>query len=573
MPPVPGIPIDPSPQSPQPSAALGGDAPPEKSPTAAGAASGGTSGGELLAGFAERVEGAGVIALRPDPARYGRSTDGHPRWPALVVEPQSLEEVQLVVRLARDHRVGVYPISRGCNWGYGDAAPAFAGQVVIDLGRMNRILEINEELGYCVLEPGVTQQQLFDALQSRGGGLWMDATGAGPDASVVGNTLDRGFGHTRYGDHFQTACGMQVVLPDGEVLHTGFGRYPDAKAHRVYPYGIGPCLDGLFSQSNLGVVTRLGLWLQPRPEAFSAFFFSAPADTDLEALVNRLAPLRRAGLLPSALHIANDLRVLSARSRYPWSVTGGATPLPEAVRQQLRRQGQVGAWNGLGAITGTKGSVRAVEREVRRALKGFRVMVLNDRKLALAERAIGALNRVGLGRGLGEQLEIVRPAYDLLQGRPSREHLKGALWRVRGELESPTVDPLSAHAGLIWVSPVLPMTGGHAREVLSLIDPVYTRFGFETLVTFTMLNERSLVAVTNVAFDTREAEEVDRAGACYRAVSEVLRSAGYHPYRAGPMGYRSLGSAGDGFDRCVGLIKDALDPANIMSPGRYSPRG
>ncbi len=505
----------------------------------------------------------------PTEERFGRATDGVVRMPVAVVYPESTEDVQFAVRLAGECGVALYPISRGCNWGYGDASPPYAGQVVLDLGRMNRILEINEALGYCVIEPGVTQGQLYEELQRRGGRLWMDATGAGPDASVVGNTLDRGFGHTRYGDHFQTACGMQVVLPDGELLNTGFGHFQEAKAHRVFPYGVGPFIDGLFAQSNFGVVTRLGLWLQPKPEAFCAFFFSAEHDEQLEELLARLAPLRRAGLLQSAVHIANDLRVMSARMRYPWESAGEETPLPSRLRADLRRQFKLGAWNGLGALTGSKATVKALRGDVKRALKGFKTIFLDDRKLSLANSVAKASAAIGLGGRLREQLEIVKPAYGLLQGVPSREHLKGALWRLRGPLPSETADPLQAQAGLIWVSPVLPMTGQYARAVLSIIDPIYRAHGFDNLVTFTMLNERAMVAVTNIAFDTREADERRRASSCYAELSSSLASAGYLPYRTGPKGYERLRSQDDSFWKFAGRIKDALDPNGTLSPGRY----
>jgi 4-cresol dehydrogenase (hydroxylating) len=518
------------------------------------------------------VTAAGITWQDPTADRFIRSTDGQTRLPAGVVYPVSTEEVQLAVRIAGEIGVALHPISRGCNWGYGDASPPHAGQVVMDLRRMNRILEINEELGYCVIEPGVTQGQLYQELQHRGGKLWMDATGAGPNASVVGNTLDRGFGHTRYGDHFQTACGMDVVLPDGELLRTGFGHYDEAKAHRVFPYGVGPFIDGLFAQSNLGVVTQLGLWLQPKPEAFCAFFFSAKDDDDLEELIGRLAPLRRAGLLQSAVHIANDLRVMSARMRYPFSEAGGQTPLPDPLRAELRRRFKLGAWNGLGALTGSKATVKAMRRDVKQALRGFKTVFLDDRKLGLAESFTRSLRKIGMGSGLQEQLDIVKPAYDLLKGQPGVEHLKGALWRVRGELAGEVPDPLAANAGLIWVSPVLPMTGTHAREVLTILDPIYREHGFDNLVTFTMLNERAMVAVTNIACDTREQEENQRATACYAALSSALKSQGYLPYRTGPQGYNTLRAEGDTYWTLNRRIKAAIDPGNIMAPGRYLPR-
>src|SRR5688500_9272303 len=146
---------------------------------------------------------------------------------------------------------------------------------------MNRILEVNEELCYAVIESGVTQGQLYDHLARSNPGLWMDASGAGRGASIVGNILERGFGHTRYGDHSLTTCGMKIVLSDGRILDTGLGHYDNAKAARAYRYGAGPFLDGLFTQSNLGVVTQVGVWLMPKPEAFTAFFVSAPRADDL----------------------------------------------------------------------------------------------------------------------------------------------------------------------------------------------------------------------------------------------------------------------------------------------------
>ena len=74
---------------------------------------------------------------------------------------------------------------------------------------------------------------------------WMDATGAGPDCSIIGNTLERGFGHTPYGDHFAHVCALEVVLADGSVLSTGLSCFDQATAAPVYRWGVGPVLDGM----------------------------------------------------------------------------------------------------------------------------------------------------------------------------------------------------------------------------------------------------------------------------------------------------------------------------------------
>ena len=119
----------------------------------------------------------------------------------------------------------------------------------------------------------------------------MDATGAGLDASLVGNTLDRGFGHTPYGDHSATACGMEIVLADGSVLNTGYSHIENAKAKYCYRYGIGPFLDGLFQQSNYGIVTKIGLWLMPEPVSHTSMYMPArPARVACPAVMRKSPP-------------------------------------------------------------------------------------------------------------------------------------------------------------------------------------------------------------------------------------------------------------------------------------------
>ncbi|QDU70318.1 FAD-binding oxidoreductase [Mucisphaera calidilacus] len=501
--------------------------------------------------------------------RYGRSTFGNPRVPDAILYPVTTDEVAGIVKAANDTNTAVHAISRGKNWGYGDAGPVERGQVILDLSRMNQVLELNRELAYAVIQPGVSQGQLSQHLAEHAPDLWVDATGAGVDASLVGNTLDHGFGHTRYGDHFLSCCGMEVVLPDGRVIHTGYGHYPNAKSDKVYPYGVGPMLDGLFVQSNMGIVTRINIWLMPKPEDFCSFVFMGHNDHDLEDIVNRLAPLRMQGLLQSAIHIGNDLRIMSARMRYPFDQTQGITPLPEDVRADIRKQGMIGMWNGCGSVSGTKGTVRAVRKELARVLKPYNVRFINDQRLALAERIQKGLAMVGAGGWLGEMLGIFKPVYGLLKGEPSNEHIRGAAWRVRDPEPELPADPLDVHAGIAWLSPVVPNRGEDARQLMNLMEPVYQKHGFDSLVTFTMITERAMICITNISFDKRIPEECQRAQDCYEELMKILMESGFIPYRSGPTGYAKLRLEGDPFWDVVNSIKQTLDPNDTISPGRY----
>jgi 4-cresol dehydrogenase (hydroxylating) flavoprotein subunit len=503
---------------------------------------------------------------------YARTTQHQGTTPCCILYPRTTEEVQAVVRIAGQHRAPLHPISRGKNWGYGDRCAAVNGAAIVDLSRMDRILEVNTELAYTVIEPGVSQQALFDYLQDNQTGLWIDCTGAGPDSSIVGNTLDRGFGHTRYGDHFLTACGMEVVLPDGEVLRTGFGHFPQAKTAHLYRYGVGPFLDGLFCQSNLGIVTKLGLWLQPAPEAFTFFFIRCEDEADLPALVDRLRPLRLSGLLQSAVHIGNDLRILSGTGRYPWEAAKDETPLPPAVRRELRRASGLGAWNAGGSLAGTKGQVRAARKALRAAVKGAgRITFVNDRLIRLGDMAAKLLGRTRPGTLLQRRLAALKPNYGLLKGVPTDEPLLGAQWRLKRPPDGGPGDPLDSGCGLMWISPVVPMTGRDAKAVMAIVEPIFARHGFDPLATFTLINERAMIGILNVAFDKSDADETARAVVCYEELFEAVFSNGYIPYRVGLHGLPKLSAQPDAFWDLTVRIKHALDPLNIISPGRYIP--
>jgi 4-cresol dehydrogenase (hydroxylating) flavoprotein subunit len=490
----------------------------------------------------------------------------------LVVRPADRDEVQACLRVAGQHRVAVYPVSSGRNWGYGSRVPASDANVLLDLGRMDRIVDFSESLAYVTVEPGVTQRQLHQFLRAQGSQLWMDATGSSPDCSLIGNVMERGFGHTPYGDHFAHICGLEVVLANGTCIETGFGRFPGTATTPVYRWGVGPTLDGLFAQSNFGVVTRMTIWLMPAPEHFEAFFFRCDDDGGLGDAIDTLRPLRLDGTLRSAVHIGNDYKVLNGIRQYPWEATGGRTPLAPEVMTRFRRELRFGAWNGSGGLYGTKAQVADARRRLQQRLTGkvAQVQFLNARKLELARRFAPAY-RLLTGWDLSRAIDLVQPVFGLLQGVPTDTILASAYWRKR---TPPPAEPADRHpdrdgCGLLWYAPVAPLDGGHAQRLARISIDTLLQHGFEPMLSMTLVTERALTCVVSICYDRDVAGEDARARRCYQSLVQALSGAGYHPYRLGIQSTDDM-HTDPGYTAVLGALKRALDPHHILAPGRYN---
>jgi len=202
----------------------------------------------------------GEEALAPYATDY---TEEEPHPPGLVVRPASTAEVQAIVRLAAEEGATLTPRVAGSNVG-GLALPPEGG-VVVDLTRMNRILEVNREDMVAVVEPGVTWEQLKAHLAAEQIPLRMGYPLSPPDTSIIANCLLDGLGNLsmRYGSMGDWIGGLEVVLPDGTLARTGAGALSDVWFGR----GPLPDLSGLFvsAQGTTGIVTRMAFQLWPQP--------------------------------------------------------------------------------------------------------------------------------------------------------------------------------------------------------------------------------------------------------------------------------------------------------------------
>ncbi len=495
-----------------------------------------------------------------------------------IVKP-ARDQVAAVVAIAAEFNIALYTISSGKNWGYGSRVPSIQHAVLLDLGRLNEISGYDPEHHLITVGAGVTQRQLADFLLAQGGMDWMDCTGSHPDCSIVGNTVERGFGHTPYGEHANFIGAMEVLLADGRIIKTGFGRFDGAKASGMYKWGLGPALDQLFLQSNLGIVLSMTIWLMPKPEKFVAFYLSASNETALEQIVQALVPLKRSGVITSLPHIANAYRVLGGMQQYPWPFVEKRSvqfPLPGDITEQLKKQWQVGTWNLSGALYGTKEQVANAKKQVRKSLrqvKGARLNFISDELLRFIEifqKPIAFVTRMDLPG----MLKVLRPVHNMMKGQPSAQFLTSSYWRMKTEPNG-RFDMDKDNVGLIWSAFVAPADAKNARQLMDIVDTVLPEFGFEPAVTLTLLNERCIDAVVSISFDrTASAPDGQRwdelALQCRDKLYQSMFSCGFYPYRTDVSKMAEMVHCGDPqYLQVLADLKHALDPHGILAPGRY----
>jgi 4-cresol dehydrogenase (hydroxylating) len=476
------------------------------------------------------------------------------RVASAAVAPATVEQVQAVVRIANERGIALYPISTGKNLGYGGSAPVLSGSVVLDLKRMNRVLEVSERNAYALVEPGVSYFDLYRHIEERSLKVWIDTPDPGW-GSVVGNALDGGAGWTAspFRDHFGSHCGMEVVLANGDLVRTGMGAMPNSKSWQQHKWGYGPWVDGLFRQSNMGVVTKMGFWLMPRPQAYLSGTAGVYRSADIVALIDTLNLLENEQVVNGSTSVGNPIvggpgatdADIAALLRRP----GGATP--DAL-EALAIAKRIPYWTCTVPIYGPEKVVRAkmdYAREKFAAIAGSTFTETDLLRIPLTPEQLERAHKVDFGVPNLATFSIgARSAFN---PNPTNGHL--------------------------WFSPIVPRSGAAILE--------FQRFYAESLQNVTggenlgflgpiaLTNwERSLVLMIMFPI-SRDPKQNRKIRDAFRRWVQLAGERGWGEYRTAPAFMDDVADTysfnNGALRRLHETIKDALDPKGILSAGRY----
>ena len=561
---------------------------------------------ESLKIFSERLIQLGFsdaeIIDEPNIAEYNKSTYPKMQINRLAIKPrpspgdaaQRYSKICLLLELAKEYSIAVYPISCGKNWGYGGMDAMGTCSVVLDLSEFKLIDQYDTVSHQIRVEPGVTQKQLYDFLQQNGNLYLMDATGAPTTSSIIGNTLECGFGHTTTAERSKNVLNLSVAVPWGgdkkaQVYSTGLIGTYDQNNEFKRVINLGPEFAQLALQSNYFVTLNMTISLKLKPDAFCAYFIDL-TECQFDQYIELSRKLRNIGVIHSASHIGNKHKAIQmALKHYPYEEVNNETPLPENYVDKICKHYGISDWTASGAFYGTTERVEADKTALKKAVRTINasIVFIDDTNLKFINKAERFFTQAFVGRGILslvtklplrlsssirklKQVDDLNALFYLKKGVPTNHFVTSTFWRTRLPVNDLMMDnPNNGITGFIWIAPSVPLCKVKVRNVVELITSIAEKFGFEPALSLTLLNERAAECVVSISYDRLNQHEESQAMACHDEILIETAKLGSYVYRLSSRSARSelgplLHQAHERLD-----LKSHFDPNNIVAPSKY----
>jgi len=440
-------------------------------------------------------------------------TTNPPALPDYVVIATTVEQIQGLMRLANQEKIPLVPAVGMSNNG-GLTIPVEGG-IVIDLHKMNRVVEINEDIGYAIVEPGVTIGRIDAELKKRG--YWVSLPVGPPgSAGLLPGYILHGYGHLggKFGINSEQITGMEVVLPNGELVRLGGCAVSPHWFHRT-PL---PDLMGLILgwQGSTGIVTKLGINIYPRPR--------------FKAMIG-------------------------------WGIfTSHNEPLPESSVRFLIKVAKMDltydisghSWGAVQIGRGLKYPLTAKPEEEPELYFSATTYAFTEEELAVKKKILENLVREGINSGLPIASTDVTERAKVEM--PTKYALRYSDHRGGGGLD---------YIGSI--TPIINWTQGTKR-----LNEVFDKYGFTSYIRLGIYRgtlQGMMRAI--MPYNRADEKDVEAVRKIAREAVQVILDCGGLIYKAPSFACEAMWNRGDpNFFKLLKEVKHTLDPNRIMNPGR-----
>lgn len=452
-----------------------------------------------------------------------------------IFHPSSISELIKEYKNLRLLNKSISVYSRGNNWGYGCHAPTSDNDILIDLSQCDAILDYDSYHGTVTVEPGVSYGQLAAFLKANGDQWIAPVHGGGPDASVLGNAVERGYGITPHSDHFGAVISLSVLLQNGEMFEKPFKRLGLEKLDKLFKYGVGPYYDGIFTQSGIGIVTQMTIRLAPKQKYVEMFYFYIKNESDLAGVVEAIKTSKRElGSMVGGINLINTERCLSMVVDYPLEKVKSGAPLSAEEIKTYASDFQMSPWLVVGMLYGQKKVVKEVKKMVVKNFSSFKKRSLyfnssNKKIFLFIARLLNHLGKPSLSKGI----HAMAQAFEVLLGTPNNVALRLAYWKNEDKnlVKQESLNPSRDGCGLIWYAPLVEMKGETVTSYVRFIRESAAKFDVNALITLTTVDDLCFDSTIPILFNRKNEKDTQRAMAYYEYLLDEGRKRGFFPYR------------------------------------------
>jgi 4-cresol dehydrogenase (hydroxylating) flavoprotein subunit len=485
--------------------------------------------------WSDIIEPENIVLDADQCGAWGRRTFGADMAVSAILRPGTRHEVAAIVRTATMHCLPVHPVSRGANWGMGSRAPFENGSVILDLSGLAKISDYDPEQGVVRVEPGVTFEMLATYLSAHESRYFVSEIGGSPEASVLANALDRGDG--AIGDRWASLGDLEVVLADGRTLETGYSATQAYRLKGLHSGAAGPIVEGLFSQSNLGVVVAAWIRLEPMPENLAVF-------------TSRIDGLDRLPGLISAWRKGQFAGAIQGRSVTLWNgVKYFARENPRSSYSDDEvRHAETEAWYLSGYLQAEDSTI--LKLRANRVVQSFN---------AAGAETSGVIVRTG---GAWQE------GCEGLLGKPSPRNLRTVYWSSDAIPEFEDMDPDEDGCGLLWLCLAFPFDGAVLAEFVQCAAAVLRPYGIDFNIGVEATSFRCLLSYVSMSY-RRDGQESDTAALdAYRDLLAEAERLGLAPYRLANSLAKTTATEPSSLQTYLEEIRAIGDPNGILSKGR-----
>lgn len=489
------------------------------------------------------------------------------------LEAKSETEILTSLKLAKEQNKKLYVYSKGNNWGYGAKSPQKANSIMLSLEKMNKIHSFDNASGIVCLEPGVSYRDLQKRIEEEGDEWLCPVHGGGPNCSVLANVLERGFGITPIEDHFSSLMSLRSVLPSGQIYESSFSSMKLNDICNSFQWGIGPYMDGLFTQSNLGVVSQIHIKLAPKKEEISFLIFQLKDEIELTNISNKIKKIQRDyGNFIGGVNLMNKERMASMQSEYPSKEKKTGEPISAEKLEKIAHQYHLKNWTLIFSIHGSKKINKIIEKEIKVELKHLtqKTYIFRKSKMKKLSWLANLFPRVGKIK-LKDLVSSLESTFEILDGKPNNTALKLAYWLNEKKIDSNSeLLPDLDNCGIIWYSPIIPMNKKYLSDFSAKTKEITEKHKFNHLITFTSFNSLSYECTFPILYNKDIPGSAEKAKAFYLELLHENTKLGCHPYRMPLFAMEELKLYKNSPSyKLARDIKKLVDPEEILAPDRY----